>query len=115
MCVYAQMCMIAGMTYEEFKRQLGKAGINTREFAELVKLNPNSITNYARHGEVPSHLAVIVTLMGEMADNSLDFRPALARIQIDANRPRGAAAKGRFGGTKQIDLDLSLKVETEQQ
>lgn len=94
------------MLYDEFRRQLGKAGITSREFAELMKLNPNSITNYSRSGEVPSHLAVIVTLMGEMADNGLDFRAAISRINIEPNRTRGASSKGRFGGNKQIDLQL---------
>lgn len=94
------------VTYDEFKRQLGKAGLTAREFAELVKLHPNSITNYGQQGEVPSHLAIIVTLMGEMAENGLDFRAVLSRIDIESNRPRGAAAKGRFGGDKQIMLQL---------
>ncbi|WP_026345523.1 hypothetical protein [Novispirillum itersonii] len=88
------------MTYDEFKRQLGKAGVTAREFAELIKLNPNSITNYARQGAVPSHLAVIVALMGEMAEHGIDFRSVLDRIEITPNKPRGAAAKGRFGGAK---------------
>lgn len=94
------------MEYDEFKRRLGKAGVTVREFAELVKLRPNSITNYARQGEVPSHLAVIVTLMGELAENRMDFREALSRISIEPNKPRGGAARGRFGGTRQIDLLL---------
>ena len=94
------------MTYDEFRRQLGKAGITSREFAELIKLNPNSITNYARQGEVPSHLAVIVSLMGDMAEHGLDFRVVLSRIEIEPNRSRGASSKGRFGGSKQIDLQL---------
>ncbi|WP_459949430.1 hypothetical protein [Denitratisoma sp. agr-D3] len=89
------------MRYEEFKRQLGKAGVTAREFGELVKLHPKSITNYSQRGEVPSHLAVIVTLMGEMAEHGVDFRSALSRIQIAPNKPRGAVAKGRFGGNKQ--------------
>lgn len=94
------------MEYEEFKRQLGKAGITVREFADLVRLQPNSVTNYARRGEVPSHLALIVTLMGEMAENQIDFRITLSRLSIGPNKPRGAAAKGRFGGARQIDLEL---------
>jgi 23S rRNA maturation-related 3'-5' exoribonuclease YhaM len=96
--------MITYMNYAEFKRQLGKAGIKACEFAELIKLNPNSITNYAKRGEVPSHLAIIVALMGEMAENGLDFRHALSRLEIEPNRPRGAAAKGRFGGSRQNGL-----------
>jgi hypothetical protein len=62
------------MTYEEFRRQLGKAGLTAKDFAELVKLNSNSITNYAKSGEVPSHLAVIAALLGEMAERKIDFR-----------------------------------------
>lgn len=98
--------MIAHMTYEEFRRQLGKAGITAREFGEVLKLHPKSITNYSQQGEVPTHLAVIVSLMGEMAEYGLDFRAVLSRIQIEPNKPRGGAMKGRFGGTKQIDLKL---------
>jgi 23S rRNA maturation-related 3'-5' exoribonuclease YhaM len=98
--------MISSMTYEEFRRQLGKAGITAREFGEVLKLHPKSITNYSMQGEVPTHLAVIVSLMGEMAENGIDYRAVLARICIKPNKPRGGATKGRFGGSKQIDLDL---------
>lgn len=99
--------MMDSMNYEEFRRQLGKAGITAREFGEVLKLHPKSITNYSQQGEVPSHLAVIVTLMGEMAEHGMDYRGALSRIQIAPNKPRGGAMKGRFGGSKQIDLQLN--------
>lgn len=78
------------MTYDEFRRQLGKAGLSVKEFAGLVRLRPNSVTNYARVGEVPSHLAVIAVLMGEMADNKLDFKARLASVDIDST---GRAAR----------------------
>jgi hypothetical protein len=99
--------MISAMTYNEFRRQLGKAGLTVKAFAKLIKQTPNSITNYATHGEVPPHLAIISALMGEMAESGFDFRSTLSRIQFEASRPRGGVIKGRFGGTKQIDLDLS--------
>jgi hypothetical protein len=95
------------MTYDEFHRQLGKAGLNIREFADLVKMNRNSVTNYAKIGEVPSHLAVIAALLGAMADKKLDFREVLDDIEIEPKKPRGGAAKGRFGGSKQGDLSLA--------
>lgn len=98
------------MTYEEFKRQLGKAGITAYQFAELIKMNPSSVTNCSQRGVVPSHLAVISVLMGEMAENGLDFRIALSKIDIKPKQSRGGAAKGCFGGSKQIDL-LTSKVE----
>lgn len=99
------------MTYEEFRRQLGKAGLTVRGFAELIKQTPNSITNYAAQGEVPPHLAIIAALMGDMAESGQDFRSTLARIEFEASKPRGGAAKGRFGGTKQIDLQLSPRTQ----
>ncbi|MGY6162935.1 XRE family transcriptional regulator [Paraburkholderia strydomiana] len=92
------------MVYEEFRRQLGKAGVTAREFAGLIGLSPNSITNYSKLGEVPSHLAVIVVLMAELADQQLDFRAPLARIGVERKRVRGSAAVGRFGGSKQLNL-----------
>lgn len=95
------------MTYDEFRRQLGKAGLSVKGFAELIKQTPNSITNYATQGEVPPHLAIIAALMGDMAESGVDFRGTLARIQFTASKPRGGATKGRFGGSKQIDLNLS--------
>ncbi len=92
------------MTYDEFRRQLGKAGLTVKGFAELIKQTPNSITNYAVQGAVPPHLAIIAALMGDMAESGVDFRSTLGRIQFDANKPRGGAVKGRFGGGKQNDL-----------
>ncbi|WP_288128479.1 XRE family transcriptional regulator [Thiomonas sp.] len=67
------------MTYTEFKRQLGKAGLTVRAFAALMGQTPNSITNYASKGQVPTHLAIIATLMAEMVDAGIDFRLALRR------------------------------------
>jgi hypothetical protein len=94
------------MTYDEFLRQLGKAGLTIREFAEAVKMNRNSVTNLAKQGEVPSHLAVIATLMGVLADHRIHFLEALTQIEIKPKKPRGGAAKGRFGGARQTDLAL---------
>lgn len=90
------------MTYDEFRRQLGKAGLSVKGFAELIKQNPNSITNYAAQGEIPPHIAIIAALMADMADHELDFRVALSRIRFEAAKPRGSAVKGKFGGKKQI-------------
>lgn len=99
--------MIPAMTYDEFRRQLGKAGLTVKGFAELIKQTPNSITNYATQGEVPPHLAIIAALMGDMAEGGMDFRLTLGRIEFEASKPRGGATKGRFGGSKQIDLNLA--------
>lgn len=94
------------MTYDEFQRHLGKAGLKIRQFADLVKMNHVSISNYGKKGEVPSHLAVIAALLGEMADRKMDYREVLSRIDIAPKKPRGSGKGGRFGGDKQTDLDL---------
>lgn len=97
--------MMHPMTYEEFQRQIGKAGLSIREFADLVKMNRISISNYGQKGEVPSHLAVIAALLGEMAERKIDYRDVLSRIEILPKKPRGAGI-GKFGGSKQADLLL---------
>lgn len=94
------------MTYDEFQRQIGKAGLTIREFADLIKMHRNSVTNYASLGEVPSHLAVIATLLGALADKKVDFRSILDSIEIEPKKPRGSAGKGRFGGSKQAALPI---------
>lgn len=96
--------MLRAMNYDEFTRQLGKAGLNVRQFADLIRMNPNSVTNCAKKGEVPAHLAVIVSLMGEMAEHCIDFRSVLAKVEIEPKKPRGGGAKGVFGGSKQSDM-----------
>ena len=50
------------MPYEDFLEELRKARLSVREFAELIGMNPNSISNYARTGELPAHLALIAVL-----------------------------------------------------
>jgi hypothetical protein len=92
------------VTYEEFLRQLGKAGLTVKEFARLVRMNRVSISNNAKKKQVPSHLAVIACLMGEMAEQSINYREALSRIEIEPKKARGAAARGRFGGDRQTDM-----------
>lgn len=84
------------MTYVEFQRQLGKAGLTLREFADLMGMNRNSVTNYSKKGEVPSHLAVIALLMGEMAEHQLDFRGVITKMVIEPKKPRGNLEKRDF-------------------
>lgn len=89
------------MRYDEFKRRLGKAGLTVREFADLVGVSCNTVTNYASRNEVPSHLAVEVTLMSELAERDIDFKTPLNALTFKERKPQGAAAKGARGGSKQ--------------
>lgn len=81
------------MEYEEFRRHLGKAGLTNIEFAEIVKLNRNTLSNFRRYG-VPKYWAIIAVLMGVMADNAIDFKGPMSRIKIDMKKARAGSLKG---------------------
>ena len=51
------------MNYEELTRNIAKAGLDIKEFAELIKANPNSITNYKRTKVIPLNLAITISLI----------------------------------------------------
>lgn len=87
------------VTYKEFQRHIGKAGLTLREFAELVCMNRASISNLSSKGEVPSHLAIIAALLGEMAEQRVEFRSVLARVDVKPKRARGSALEC-FGRTR---------------
>lgn len=82
------------MQYDEFKRLLGKAALTNREFAELTKIHPGTVNNYSTKGTVPNHLAVAAALMGEMAEQKIDFRLTLQKIDFKPTN------KGKFGRNK---------------
>ena len=69
------------MPYTEFQRLVGKAGLSIKEFAELLDMKPNSITNYSKQGVVPTHIAVIVALISTMKDEGLDFYPIFEKVK----------------------------------
>lgn len=94
------------MTYAEFLLELDHAALTVRDFAALVQMNPNSVSNYARSGEVPAHLAVIAALLAELRQNGIDHSSVFSRIQIAGKRPRGGAERGHFGGNPQGRLGL---------
>lgn len=69
------------MPYSEFQRLIGKAGLTIKEFAELLRMNPNSITNYHKVGIVPSHIAIIISLISTMKDKGLDFYEVFEKLK----------------------------------
>lgn len=77
------------MQYEDFKRQLARAGLNVTEFAALLGRSPESVMNYGQRGTVPDHIALAAVLMAELADAGRDFRPAVLRLGISRKRARG--------------------------
>lgn len=96
----------SGMDYETFRSHLGRARLTNKDFAELVKLNSKSITNFAKDDYVPAHWAIVALLMGELAGNDLEFRHLIEKMEIKPNKVRGAAAIGRWGGSKQTDFPM---------
>ncbi|WP_349963473.1 XRE family transcriptional regulator [Rhizobium sp. ZPR3] len=92
------------MPYIDFLGELERAGLSVRGFAELIGMNPNSITNYAK-GELPQHIALVAVLVAEMAARGVDYRTAIAKV-APKKKPRGATRRGHFGGDRQTSLDF---------
>jgi hypothetical protein len=70
------------MEYTEFKRHLGKAGLDLREFASLLGVSPTAVSNHAGRNLVPRSYAVLAVLLGDAADRNSNFRAALARFGL---------------------------------
>ena len=94
------------MSYADFLSELEKAGLSVRAFAELIGMNRNSISNYARAGELPTHLALIAVLVAELRARGIDYRSVMAKVELAPKKPRGGARRGHFGGDRQNSLDL---------
>jgi hypothetical protein len=94
------------MPYPEFLSVLEKAGLSVRAFAELIGMNPNSIYNYARVGELPTHIALISVLVAELGRRGVDYRRVMAKVELAPKKPRGGARRGHFGGDPQVSLDF---------
>ena len=94
------------MRYADFLSELGKAGLSVRAFAELIGMNPNSISNYARTGELPTHLALIAVLVVGVSELGGDYRRIMSKVALAPKKPRGGARQGHFGGDRQSRLDL---------
>lgn len=77
------------MKYEEFRRNLGKAGLTNKQFAKLITLSDKSISNLSGRKEVPNHLAIIALLMGELADNGIGFKEKIDGLDLKKAKPRG--------------------------
>lgn len=68
------------MNYDELKRQIGKAGLTNKAFADLIGINPNSVTNFKKNG-VPSNIAIISVLIAEMKEHDIDYLEIIERVK----------------------------------
>jgi len=96
------------MTYGNFLAELSNAGLSVRAFADLMGMNPNSVSNYAKTGEVPCHLAFIASLLAEMNLHGIAFQPVVERVNANRKKPRGKGKLGKFGGDKQERFELQV-------
>lgn len=76
------------MVYEELTRNIGKSGLKIKEFAELIKVNPSSITNLKKKGTVPKNLAIIAVLLGELVDKKIPYNHLFEDIDIQEQKAR---------------------------
>ena len=69
------------MPYEESQILIVKSGLSIKEFAALLDMNANSITNYKKNGKVPTTIAVIAVIISDMKDDGLDFYPIFEKVR----------------------------------
>lgn len=81
------------MNYQELKKRICKTGLTIKEFAILLRLNPNTITNLSKKEEMPRNLVIIVSLMVKMEENKLEYLGIFEELNLKENKPRGKKAE----------------------
>lgn len=71
------------MTYQEFQIELLEMGLTIKELANLIGMNPNSITNYKSKEVIPLNLAITVSLISSLKSNGID--PVLTINEVKRN------------------------------
>ena len=89
------------MIYNEYIGEMDKEGLYIREFADLLAMRPNSVSNNAKRGGVPSYLAIIADLLAGMPIQGIPCKPVFFRLGLTKKKSRGSASSGKFGGVKQ--------------
>jgi hypothetical protein len=77
------------MKYDDFTSLLSQTTLSGREFAKLLKLNPNTIANYKRRGTVPAHLAVIALLIQNLEASGTPYRQQIEALKLETKARRG--------------------------
>lgn len=96
------------MSYSDFLVELQKIGLSVRAFAKLLGMNPNSLSNYARNGELPTHIALIAVLVVGVAEKDGDYRQIMSKVSLAPKKPRGAGKYGSFGRNPQQAMDFDV-------
>lgn len=69
------------MTYKEFQISLLELNLNIKDFAQILGMNPNSITNYKLKGYIPLQLSIIINLMLEMKKNDINYEDIINKAK----------------------------------
>lgn len=101
-----KLWVCGAVTYDDFITELNKAGLTVRRFAELMGMQPNSVSNNKKTGEIPMHLAVIASLLAEFSSRNIDYSPIFERLEPARKKPRGAAKSRKLAGDPQTVLEL---------
>lgn len=83
------------MDYGEFTRNIAKAGLSIKEFAYLIKTNPNSITNLSKKKLMPKNLSIIAVLLGEMKDKGVGYNHLFDKMILQPQKPRVERSFGK--------------------
>ena len=73
--------MYLSMTYSEFQIELINSGLSIKDFASLIGMHPNSVTNYKSKGVLPLNLAIVITLLAELKINGIDPEPIIEQVK----------------------------------
>ena len=68
------------MTYQELQIELLKSGITIKELANLIGMNPNSITNYKNKEVIPLNLAIMLSLITELESYGVDTDSIIYKV-----------------------------------
>lgn len=68
------------MEYKTFKRYVRMAGLEIKEFAELIGMNQRSISNYSKSGVVPGRVAIIALMMVELERHGVGIERVLEKL-----------------------------------
>ena len=69
------------MTYSEFQIELIKIGLSIKDFASLIGMHPNTITNYKSKEVLPLNLAIVITLLAELKTNGIDPTAIIEKVK----------------------------------
>lgn len=102
------------MIYKEFQLRVRKAGLTQKAFAELLQMNPRSLSNHSPEEVVATHLAVIAALLEKMAVSNIDYRSVFMQIDLVPKKPRGKSRGSKISPRKQVGRPEQEKVPNSQ-